>query len=162
MTPWAAAHQAFLFFTISRSLLKLMSIESRMPPNHLILYCPLILLPSIFPSIRVFSNESALCIRWPKYCSFSLAVQTWAKGSSLPGWMGRFQGQSQVFSSTGEAIIPTGIAGEGGCSPLRSHSVTLQVHDPNCSLPPAGDEYLGCRQAGRFGVGEGGAENVQL
>ena len=67
VTPWTAAHQASLSFTISQSLLKLMSIESVMPSNHLILCCPLLLQPSIFPSIRVFSNESALCMRWPKY-----------------------------------------------------------------------------------------------
>ena len=67
-TPWTAAHQVSLSFTISQSLLKLMSIESVMLLNHLILCCPLLLLPSIFPSIWVFSNESALCIRWPKYC----------------------------------------------------------------------------------------------
>ena len=70
-TPWTAAHQASLSITNSRSLPKLMSIESVMPSNHLILCCPLLLLPSIFPSIRVFSNESALHIRWPKYWSFS-------------------------------------------------------------------------------------------
>ena len=70
-TPWTAARQASLSFTISRSLLKLMSIESVMPSNHLILCCPLLFLPSIFPSIWVFSNESALCIMWPKYWSFS-------------------------------------------------------------------------------------------
>ena len=72
-TPWTAAHQASLSFTISWSLLKVMSIESVMPSNHLILYHPLLLLPSIFPSIRVFSNESALCIRWPKFWSFSIS-----------------------------------------------------------------------------------------
>ena len=66
VTPWTAARQASLFFTISRSLLKLMPIELVMPSNHLILCRPLLLLPSIFPSIRVFSNAS-LCIRWPKY-----------------------------------------------------------------------------------------------
>ena len=65
-TPWTAARQASLSITLSRSLLKLMSIKSVMPSNHLILCCPLLLPPSIFPSIRVFSNESALCIRWPK------------------------------------------------------------------------------------------------
>ena len=70
-TPWAAACQAFQLFTISWSLLKLMSIESVMPSNHLILCHPLLLLPSIFPTIRVFSNELALPIRWPKYWSFS-------------------------------------------------------------------------------------------
>ena len=70
-TTWTEARQASLSFTISRSLLKLMSIESEMPSNHLVLCCPLLLLPSIFPSIRVFSNDSALRIRWPKYWSFS-------------------------------------------------------------------------------------------
>ena len=71
-TPWTAALQASLSFTISRSLLGLMSIESVMPSNHLILCRPLLLLPSILPSIRVFSNELALHIRWPKYWSFSI------------------------------------------------------------------------------------------
>ena len=71
-TPWTAALQASLSFTISWSLLRLMSIESVMPSNHLILCHPLLLLPSILPSIRVFSNESALHIRWPKYRSFSI------------------------------------------------------------------------------------------
>ena len=65
MTPWTAAHQGPLFSTISQNLLKLISIESVMISNHVILCCPLLLLPSIFPSIRVFSNELALCIRWP-------------------------------------------------------------------------------------------------
>ena len=73
VTPWTAAHQASLSITNSRSLLKLMSIESVMPSNHLILCRPLFLLPSIFPSIRVFSNESVLHIRWPKYWSFSFS-----------------------------------------------------------------------------------------
>ena len=73
-TPWPAARQAFLSITNSWSLPKLMSIESVMPSNHLILCRPLLLPPSIFPSIRVFSNESALCIRWPKYWSFSFNI----------------------------------------------------------------------------------------
>ena len=73
-TPWTAARQASLSFTISQSLLKLMSIESVMPSNHLILCYPLRLLTSIFPSIRVFSNESGLHIRWPKYWSFSFSI----------------------------------------------------------------------------------------
>ena len=71
MTPWTAAHHASLSITISWSLLRLMSIKSVMPSNHLILCHPLLLLPSIFPSIRVFSSEAALCIRWPKYRHFS-------------------------------------------------------------------------------------------
>ena len=73
-TLWTIRHQAFQSITNSRGLLKLMSIESVMPSNHLILCRPLLLLPSIFPSIRVFSNESVLLIRWPKYWSFSLSI----------------------------------------------------------------------------------------
>ena len=73
-TPWTTARQASLSITNSRSLLKLKSIESEMSSSHLILCHPLLLLPSIFPSIRVFSNESALCIRWPKYRSFSFNI----------------------------------------------------------------------------------------
>ena len=74
VTPWTAAHQASLSFTNSQSLLKLMSVESLMQSNHLILCHPLLLLPSIFPSIRVFSNESVLRIRWQKYWSFSFSI----------------------------------------------------------------------------------------
>ena len=73
-TPWSTARQASLSITNSQSLLKLISIESVMPSNHLILCRPLLLLPSIFPSIRVFSNESALCITWPKIWSFSFNI----------------------------------------------------------------------------------------
>ena len=74
MTPWTVAHQASLSFTISWSLLKLMSTDSVMPSNLLILCHPLLLPPSIFPSIRVFSSELALCIRWPKSWSFSFCI----------------------------------------------------------------------------------------
>ena len=74
VTPRTAARQASLSITNSRSLIKLMPIESVMPSNQLILCCPLLLLPSIFPSIRVFSNESVLHIRWPKYWSFSFSI----------------------------------------------------------------------------------------
>ena len=73
-TPWTAAHQASLSITNSQSLLKLMSIGLVMPSNQVILCCPLLLLPSIFPSIRVFSNESVLLIRLPKYWSFSFSI----------------------------------------------------------------------------------------
>ena len=105
VTPWTAAHQASLSFTNSWSLLKLMSIESVMPYNHLILCCPLLHLPSIFPSIRVFSKESALPIRW-------LSTPASASASVLPmniqdwfplGWTGwislQFKGLSRVFST---------------------------------------------------------------
>ena len=108
VTPWTAACQAPLSFTVSRSLLRFMSVESVIPSNHLILCCPLLLLSSIFPSIRemsqLFSRESALCIRWPKYRSFSISpskeytrliifrmtglISLWSKGLS------------RVFSST--------------------------------------------------------------
>ena len=81
-TPWTTTHQASLSITNSRSLPKLMSIESVMPSNHLILCRPVLLLLSIFASIRVFYNESALCIRWPKYWSFSFNV---SPSSELPG-----------------------------------------------------------------------------
>ena len=105
-TPWIAACQASLSITNSRSLSKLMSIESVMPSNHLILRHLLLLLPSIFPSTRVFSNEWVLCFRWPKYWSFGLNtdlpmnIQDWF----LLGWNGwislQSKGLSRVFSST--------------------------------------------------------------
>ena len=82
-TAWTTACQASLSFTISQNLLKLMSIESVMPSNHLVLRHPLLLLPSLFPSIRVFSNELALCIRWPKYWSFSFSISPSSEYSGL-------------------------------------------------------------------------------
>ena len=81
--PWTAAHQAHLSFTISQSRLKLMSLESVMTSNHLILCCPLLLLPSIFPRNRVFSNESAPQVRWPKYWSFSFNIRSSNEYSGL-------------------------------------------------------------------------------
>ena len=83
MTPWNAAHQPSLSFSTSQSLFKLMSIESVMPSNHLIFCHPLSLLPSIFPSIRVFSNESALCISWSKHWSFSFSISSFNEHSGL-------------------------------------------------------------------------------
>ena len=89
VTPWTAAYQPFLSFTISQSLSKLISIESVTPSNHLILCHPLLLF-SIFLSIRIFSNESALCIRWPKYQSFSFSISPSNEYSGLTfsrtGW----------------------------------------------------------------------------
>ena len=82
-TPWTAAYWALLSFTICWSLLKLISIESLMLSNYLILYCPLFLLPSIFQSIRVFSSESVFCIRWPKYWSFSFSISPSSEYSGL-------------------------------------------------------------------------------
>ena len=81
--PWTAAHQASLSISNSRSSLKLISVESVMPSNHLILCCPLLLWLSIFPSIRVFSNESVLHTRWPKYWSFSFSISPSSEYSGL-------------------------------------------------------------------------------
>ena len=105
-TPWTAAHQASLSISNSQSLPKLMSIESVMPSNHLILCRPLLLPPAIFPSIRVFSNESALHIRWPKYWSFSFSINPSSEYSGLVSfkmdWSISLQskGLSRVFSNT--------------------------------------------------------------
>ena len=100
-TPWTAALQASLSVTISQSLLKLMSIELVMPSNHLILCRPLLLPPSIFPSIRVFSNESALHIRWPQYWSFSISPSNeYSLDWSPLGWTGWISLQSQESSPT--------------------------------------------------------------
>ena len=106
VTPWTAAHQASLSITNSWSPPKSMSIESVMPSSHLSLCCPLLLLPSIFPSIRVFSNESALLIRWPKYWSFSFNISPSIEHPhwSPLGWTGwislQSKGLSRVFSNT--------------------------------------------------------------
>ena len=106
VTPWTAAHQASLSITNSWGLLKLMSIESVMPFNHLIFCCPLLLPPSIFPSIRVFSNEPVLCIRWPKYWSFSFSIGSFNEypgliSLGLTGWISlQSKGLSRVFSNT--------------------------------------------------------------
>ena len=104
--PWTAARQASLSVTNSRSLLKLISIESVMPSSHPILCRPLLLLPSIFPSIRVFSNESALRIRWPKYWSFNFSISLSNEYSGLISfriaWFDFLgvQRLSRVFSNT--------------------------------------------------------------
>ena len=106
VTPWTAAFQASLSITNSQSLLKLMSIESVMPSNHLILCCPFLPPPSIFPSIRVFSNESALHIRWPEYWSFSFNISPSNEHSGLSplrwtGWISlQSKGFSRVFNAT--------------------------------------------------------------
>ena len=105
-TPWTVARQASLSITSSWSLLKLMSIESVMPSSHLILCRPLLLLPPIPPSISVFSSESTLCMRWPKYWSFSFSI---SPSNEYPGlisfrmdWLDHFavQGLSRAFSNT--------------------------------------------------------------
>ena len=98
-TPWTAAHQASLSITNSWSLLKLISVESVMPSNHFILCRPLLLLPSIFPSIRVFSKESILCIRWWKYWNFSFSISPSNEHSGFPlRWTGWSSLQSKGLS----------------------------------------------------------------
>ena len=100
-TPGTSVHQASLSITNFRSLLKLMSIKLVMPSNHLILCCPLLLLPSIVPSIRVFSSESGLHIRWPKYWSFSFRISLFNEYSGLISFrMVWLEPLSRVFSNT--------------------------------------------------------------
>ena len=102
VTPWTAARQASLSITNSWSLLKFMSIELVMPSNHLILNHPLLLQPSVFPQIRVFSNESALCIRWPKYWNFSFSISLSNEYSGLISfkmdWLDLLAGQGTLKS----------------------------------------------------------------
>ena len=105
-TSWTTARQASLSITNSQSSPTPMSIELVMPSNHLTLYCPLLLLPSTFPSIQVFSNESAVCIKWPKYWSFSFNISPSNEHPGLIplGWTGwislQSKGLSRVFSNT--------------------------------------------------------------
>ena len=108
-SPWTAAHQAFLSFLVSQSLSKLISIEMVMPSNDLILCCPLLCLPSVFLSIKVFSNESVLHINWAKYWSFSFNISPSNEHPGLisfrmdgsPGWISlQSKGLSRVFSNT--------------------------------------------------------------
>ena len=106
VTPWTGVHQAFLSLTISLSLLKLMSFESMMPSNHLILSHPFLFLPSIFPSIKVLSNQSAHHIRWPNYWSYNISISPSNEYSGLISfridWIDLLavQGTLRVFSST--------------------------------------------------------------
>ena len=125
-----AACQASLSITISRSLLKLMSTELMKPSNHIILCHLRLLLPSIFPSVRVFSNGSALCIRWPKYWSFSISPSN--EYSGLISWTGlislQSKGLSRVFSNT---TVSKGTQPSLWCMTLhdywKNHSLTIQT-----------------------------------
>ena len=114
VTQWTAARQAPLSFTISKSLLKLMSIESVMPSNHLILCRPLLLLPSVFPSIKVFSNESALHVRWPKYWSFSFSISLSSEYSGLISFRMDWFDPLAVHGARGHKK-KEGMATRGGC-----------------------------------------------
>ena len=110
VTPWTEAHKASLSFTIYRSLLKLMSIKSVMPSNHLILCHPFLLLPSIFPSIGVFSNESILCIRWPKFWSITFIINP-SRHQRLPMSQFFVSGGQSIGVSTSASVLPMNIQG---------------------------------------------------
>ena len=132
LTPWTAARQASLSITNFQTLLKLMSINSEMPSNHLILFCPLLLLPSIFPCTRVFSNESVLCIRWPKYWSFSISPSNEYSGLisfrmdwlDLPAVQGTLKGLLQHHSSKASIL-------------WRSAFFIIQLSNPNMTTGKA-------------------------
>ena len=104
-TPWTATRQAFLSITNSRSLLKIMSIESVMPSSHIILCHLLLLMPSIFPSIRVFSNESVLCIRWPEYWSFTFSISPSNEYSGLTSFRNNDWFDILVVQGTLESLL---------------------------------------------------------
>ena len=146
VTSWTAACQASLSITNSWSLLKLMSIETVMPSNHPILCRPLLCLPSIFPSIRVFSNESVLCLRWPKYWSFSFSIRSSNEYSGLisfridrqdlPAVQGTLKSLLQHHSSKASGFFSTQLS-------LQSNS---QIH--TWLLEDRGRKYI--RRAWRF------------
>ena len=134
-TPWTAAHQASLSIANSWSLLKLMSIESVMPSNHLILCCPLLLPPSIFPSIRVFSKESVLHIRWPKYWSFSFSISPSNEYSGLISfridWLDLFAVQGSLLQHhSSKASILQHSAFFQDCFPLSQSLPSGSFHKP--------------------------------
>ena len=130
VTPWTAAHQSSLPFTISQKLLKLMSIESMMPSNHLIICPPFLILPSIFPNIRVFSNESALCIRWRKDWSFSFSISLSSKYSRLISfridWFDLFAVQGTLKSLLQHHSLKASIS---SALTLLYGSTFISVHD---------------------------------
>ena len=128
VTPWTAAYQASLSITHSRSLLKFMSIELVMPSNHLILCCPLLLLPSIFSSIRVFSNESVLRIRWPKYWCFNFSISPSNEYSGLISFRMDWLYLLEIYPCCIQGCIPL--------SPRDSQgsSLTLQFKSINSSV----------------------------
>ena len=113
LTPWTAARQASLSFTVSHSLFKLMSTESMTPPNYLIFCHPFLILPSIFPSIRVFSNESALHIKWPKYWGFDFSINATNEYSGLISfrmdWLDLFAVQGALKSLFQHHILKASI-----------------------------------------------------
>ena len=130
-TPWTTAHQSPLTFTIYQSLLKLMSIEFVILSNHLILCCPFLLWPSIFPSIRVFSNESAFCIKWPKFWSFSVSpsneYQDWFR-LGLTGWILQSKGLSESSSTPQNKSISSSVLSLVMVQPSHPYMTTGKNH----------------------------------
>ena len=152
MIPWTEAHQASLSITDSWSLLKLMSIKLMMPYNHLNLCCPLLLLPSIFPSSRVFSNESVLHVRWPKYWSVSFSISPSSEYSGLTSfrmdWLDLLAVQGTLkrewttspISDTWLQLTKTYTTRTGQCEAVRVNIMTggldLSFGFPrNCKIP---------------------------
>ena len=141
-TPWTAACQASLSITNSQSLLKLMSIESGMPSNHLIFSHPLLLPPSIFPSIRVFSNESILCIRWPKHWSYSFSISPSNEHSGLISlridWLdllaaqGTLKSLLQHHSSKAELNMPANLENSAVATGLEKVSFHSSSKERQC------------------------------
>ena len=143
MTPWTATHQASLSFTISQSLLELMPIESVMPSPHLILCRPLLLLPSLFPIIRVFSNESVLFVTWPKYWSFSFSISP-SNEYSVSGGLEvtvKLTGQLQSYPEHPGAPLwlflspPSAFSSLASAPRLFSLHMTFSCHGPDSSSP---------------------------
>ena len=142
MTPWTAACQTSLSITNSQILLKLMSIESGMPSSHLILCCPLLLPPSIFPSIRVFSNESILCIRWPKHWSYSFSISPSNEHSGLISlridWLdllaaqGTLKSLLQHHSSKAELNMPANLENSAVATGLEKVSFHSSSKERQC------------------------------
>ena len=139
-SPWIAAHRASLSITNSRSLPKLMPIESVMPSSHLILCCPLLLLPPISPIIRVFSNESTLCMRWPEYWNFSLSISPSKEHPGLISFrkdceVGSIISLSQIekLKSDWSNVTPQG---------LRSRKRDPNVWDLRCLLAPGNNAWM--------------------
>ena len=128
--PWITAHQASLSITNSQSLLKLMSIESVMPTSHLILCHPLLLLPPIPPSIRVFSKESTLCMRWPKYWSFSFNISPSNEHPGLMDWLDLLAVQGTLKSLLQHHSSKASIIGTQLFSQSNSHIHTWPLEKP--------------------------------
>ena len=127
VTPWTAARQASLSITNSQSLLKLMSIKSVIPSNYFIFCCPLLLPPSIFPSIRVFSNESTLHMRWPKYWSFSFSI---SPSNEHPGLISFRRDWLDLLAVQGTLKSPTQFKSINSSALSFLHSPTLtSTHD---------------------------------